>query len=252
MGNIYANANKVHVWLGPATDKNEICVVFNVFKAQPNIRRNTGESISSSALAALSKFLTRSWFTRRWVLQEVALGHTVIVHCGDQKLAWDWFRVGAKLLHTDFKRTRNHDRLPTHDLQTLENLVTLNRVKMEREGRSGKRGKESYDVMLGRLWVYHITDCTNERDRLFSLYGMSPTPRWEYSPSPSRHCPVSYNTHFASVYTAFSKGAANTGYGNEILHHAIAFGNLANRMDDGHHGYQVGIYRGSYRDHTMS
>jgi hypothetical protein len=107
---IYGTADKVHVWLGPAIEEDHVQAVFNAFKekavASDNyIRHNERirvatmrEPVSTATLIASSSFLSRLWFTRRWVLQEVALSRVVTIRCGHQKLAWEWFCVGTKLL----------------------------------------------------------------------------------------------------------------------------------------------------------
>jgi hypothetical protein len=80
MGRIYVTANTVHVWLGLATDKDNVHTVFKVFKAAAlAVKTSTSMNeddqvprgaISMSSLFAMSTFLSRAWFTRRWVLQK--------------------------------------------------------------------------------------------------------------------------------------------------------------------------------------
>jgi hypothetical protein len=92
-------------------------------------------SVSASRLLAISAFLSRAWFTRLWVLQEVALGHAVIIHCGDQKLAWDWFYPGTKLLDIVYHDSRHYqvrDMLSGAAVQALRNMITLGDVRIER------------------------------------------------------------------------------------------------------------------------
>jgi hypothetical protein len=74
MGAIYERADKVHIWLGPATPEDNIPAVFDLLKwyalstdtmveSQELHVRDTSNPLTRN----LSSFLTRPWFTRRWV-----------------------------------------------------------------------------------------------------------------------------------------------------------------------------------------
>ena len=41
------------------------------------------------------KIFSRAWFTRRWVLQEVAFARVPVVRCGHHEAPWEQFYQGA-------------------------------------------------------------------------------------------------------------------------------------------------------------
>jgi hypothetical protein len=63
MGAIYERADKVHIWLGPATPEDNIPAVFDLLKWYALSVRDASNPLTRN----LSSFLTRPWFTRRWV-----------------------------------------------------------------------------------------------------------------------------------------------------------------------------------------
>ncbi|KAF2026305.1 hypothetical protein EK21DRAFT_74521 [Setomelanomma holmii] len=84
VSHIYERATKAHVWLGSATEGNDIPSVFALFQDWLFYKRRIFEMLGSS----LTAFLMRPWFTRRWVLQEVTQTYAVTLHCGSFRLPW--------------------------------------------------------------------------------------------------------------------------------------------------------------------
>ena len=110
MGPIYSKAQSVTVWLGVEDENTEIAIpmlqrigphLVNLDHARNalelrslpfNDRRpfdTVGVPVPSMAeWRALSLFLSRTWFSRLWVLQEVALARGVTVLCGRSRCEW--------------------------------------------------------------------------------------------------------------------------------------------------------------------
>ncbi|OAL54015.1 HET-domain-containing protein [Pyrenochaeta sp. DS3sAY3a] len=84
MDQIYSRASKVHVWLGEAAPSDRMQWVFDLFREIARSDRDEGKSMDwvvnktdlwDTALPdAVDCFLSRPWFGRRWILQEVILG----------------------------------------------------------------------------------------------------------------------------------------------------------------------------------
>ncbi|KAF2833793.1 hypothetical protein CC86DRAFT_15075 [Ophiobolus disseminans] len=88
---IYARANKVHVWLGSAVDNDMIPSVFSLLRLAALATTQSDfivAHLSPSMMKSLVSFLTRPWFTRRWVIQEVEPARTAVFHCGYHRLPW--------------------------------------------------------------------------------------------------------------------------------------------------------------------
>jgi hypothetical protein len=89
MGSIYERADKVHIWLGSASDEDHIPVVFallrkhalskqasleikwsdqeEAFNEEQESSQDEELTMSDRAVNCLEAFFTRPWFTRRWV-----------------------------------------------------------------------------------------------------------------------------------------------------------------------------------------
>jgi hypothetical protein len=230
MGGIYERADKVHVWLGPATVEAQIPSVFAILK---NYALSTQKSLPvdlealSSLVEPLNAFMARPWFTRRWVLQEVERATDVTVHCGDQRLAWTWFSKGRRNLLADRADRSSSFRaigLISADItRTLDSLWSL--------GHRSDVGLTIFQL----LWDYHTSVCADERDRLFALYGMLEHKQLKSIESEFdayEQCPVDYSKHFTSVYTRIAVAGVQQGLGSEVLCHALSFGTLAQQHSD--------------------
>lgn len=103
MGTIYSKARRVVVWPG-MSDRSSTSAI-RVLKLLAE-ERGTSDSGSSSffkstifdgdALADLSSFCGRQYWSRLWIIQEVILGADVQVQCGDDSFdwsVWDYFSI---------------------------------------------------------------------------------------------------------------------------------------------------------------
>jgi len=118
MGQVYAEAIAVYVWLGPHDCSSRIALnaiqrFEQAMAAKPSYQQINGRytfsdsdtffgvlrcaPITSEEWQAISDFFSRTWFHRAWIVQEVALSRTCIFLCGDSmipkerlKLFVDW------------------------------------------------------------------------------------------------------------------------------------------------------------------
>jgi hypothetical protein len=89
MRNIYKNAERVLIWLGPSND--DIDILFESIRSIDKDRTSLCRESMSRALEAhnqprakqaLAELVARPWFKRVWVLQEVANAKTARILCG--------------------------------------------------------------------------------------------------------------------------------------------------------------------------
>ncbi|KAI8167338.1 Heterokaryon incompatibility protein 6, OR allele [Colletotrichum sp. SAR 10_70] len=87
MGDIYKSARQVVVWLGEAADDSHLVFEHlkdkSAKKSWPNIAKPTPR-LRRAWLA----LITRPWFFRTWVIQEVALSRKAVVMCGEDAAPW--------------------------------------------------------------------------------------------------------------------------------------------------------------------
>ena len=224
MGQVYARATKAHAWLGPSGDEDKTSCIFALLRSWALVSDGTATLDSSldqrtrDLSAPMALFLRRRWFSRRWVLQEVQLARAVTVHCGDNRISWNWICDGMARLHSiyDVKKiaSDSYQSPSTDALYALERAAAL------------YKRKEGSSSILDLLWDHHSSRCSDERDRVFALYGLvSPESRATFNLIDG--CPVNYSKHFTAVYTQLAATAVRAGHGMTMLAQALDFGALS-------------------------
>lgn len=89
MSGIYSDADNVCIWLGARDDYSSLAMqllpkIRNLDDFEHNVDKNT----TCDEWAALIQLMGREWFTRRWVVQEIALARKATVHCGSHTTTW--------------------------------------------------------------------------------------------------------------------------------------------------------------------
>ena len=99
MSEIYGRATKVCIWLGEGDRSSRMALEFikkEVLQLQ-NFDELCGSEQASEKWGALLDLMQRPWFSRRWVVQEIALAHSTVVYCGGDKISWKKFAVAVEL-----------------------------------------------------------------------------------------------------------------------------------------------------------
>jgi hypothetical protein len=102
MAEVYGSASRVCVWLGKGMDiaggpkiavdfiKKEVLDIWGFDK----LCENENTSVKWEALIGLMRV---PWFSRRWVVQEIALAKEGLLYCGDQTITWKQFSDAVSL-----------------------------------------------------------------------------------------------------------------------------------------------------------
>ena len=120
MGDIYRRALKVLVWLGQAEDYSDLAMdlVANMGHIDlGNIPEVIEDRDTRKAWDALFQLFRRPWWTRSWVLQEIAVARSdPLVGCGHRWLSWSYFELAHNLMMRS---------LSTRVLQTPPHTFTI-------------------------------------------------------------------------------------------------------------------------------
>lgn len=216
MGDIYAQAKKVHIWLGTSTDGSSrkifsaisgLAVVEDSSDVPEILTRICGNDYDQ----ILDSLLSRSWFTRRWVLQEAALSKQLTLRCGSDKISWPQFELGViNLAYWISAESKVESTL----------YLYIWRLKFLR-GEGSERPS-----LLELLWDFSEADCELPHDRLFALYGIASKehllPEVDYAKS--------WQQIYASVAHHYYSTEARLRvpiYPDLMLRHLVSFGSLA-------------------------
>lgn len=107
MGEVYASANPVLIWLGEGTEESdEAFELMSMTEAHDERTEKVGRRIFSLCF----ELVKREWFTRLWTVQELVLAkHDPIVGCGSKWLPWSTLaRVWQRLVIREFPEMRMH------------------------------------------------------------------------------------------------------------------------------------------------
>jgi hypothetical protein len=126
----------VTAWLGKATEDSHLAVEL-LDRAARWRERTWDHSIQDNpfshiagAWVALNKFLSRPYWTRLWIIQEVALSdETLAFRCGHHVFSWKALKAGLMTLSEDLDsviKLVSEDYSVTNDL--TESLAILDRI----------------------------------------------------------------------------------------------------------------------------
>ncbi|KAK8103505.1 uncharacterized protein PG998_010538 [Apiospora kogelbergensis] len=99
MSRIYTRARMVCIWLGEHTEESKTAIKFiqkEVMELR-NIETLCTEKRYAHKWQALQMLMQTEWFSRRWVVQEIALAKQAVVCCGADMIPWKDFAIAVEL-----------------------------------------------------------------------------------------------------------------------------------------------------------
>lgn len=114
MSKIYSEATLVYVWLGEAIPEVDITEFSTTLVLDPAQYDSLSDAQHRKSWQALSKLMKREWFSRRWVVQELALAKRAILLYGEDFLAWAQF-ADAIAIFESFEKNRILSRMVQSD-----------------------------------------------------------------------------------------------------------------------------------------
>ena len=184
MGDIYRQAERVLVWLGPG-DENT-AKVFSFFRqisarseqyginhrdveinqrpwerpvTDPNHRRALDNIPIEYDLTGIDDFYSNPWFTRLWVVQEVALAREITLCCGAHEISWQYFLTAASVqVKCVSHSTPSNLRLPYGFAGALTVFDARARYKVA----------QHINLLNCLVTLQHI-QCSNDSDRIYAV-----------------------------------------------------------------------------------
>ncbi|KAK0664574.1 heterokaryon incompatibility protein-domain-containing protein [Cercophora samala] len=98
MSLIYTSASQVCVWLGEDNDDSATAISFiHEIMQLENFDAIAANKDNATKWQSLLLLMQRPWFSRRWVVQEIALARKATIYCGKDEIAWQNFAVAVEL-----------------------------------------------------------------------------------------------------------------------------------------------------------
>ncbi|KAJ4250157.1 hypothetical protein NW762_011970 [Fusarium torreyae] len=184
MGDIYTLAQRVIVWLGPEAANSNIAIDaierlsaqidFSTFDTDAkdntlNVEygcdawvkdRNMALPLTQAEWRAIADFLSRNWFKRLWVRQEITLANSnAIVMAGGRIVEWNRL-VGATIL------IHSNEALP---LVTIPDNIAFKRAITNVTSFRKIKAMRGFDSLI--MATYQCK-CSDDRDRVYGLLGI--------------------------------------------------------------------------------
>jgi hypothetical protein len=144
MVDIFNGASNVCVWLGEGDSRSRVAMsmipkVLDLVEVDDLLKTD----LTLDELQAFLELTARPWFSRRWIVQEIASARSASLHCGKESIHWADFADAVALLN--FKK-KEVDRFVNHGL-TLDvtELVKATR-EMVRLSENGGTVERRWDV----------------------------------------------------------------------------------------------------------
>lgn len=162
---IYSGATSVLVWLGQddAEQYGAQCLDW-LQDAGRNQSTGLQAVVDSPQMLRFEAFFSRNWFKRRCVIQEVAVAPHTFILCGAKRIAWYDFIRGVAVLHA------RHDTMATELYhETLAKLCMIETLNQRSRVVPVVRVRPESVDLLQLLFQFDTSDCSDDRDRVFSL-----------------------------------------------------------------------------------
>ncbi|KAL8784217.1 MAG: hypothetical protein Q9213_004109 [Squamulea squamosa] len=191
MPSIYGEADRVCVWLGDASEDSDLAIDFmkeimqDIWKfdelCKPKLKDGRETAPYWKALVSL---IMRKWFSRRWIVQEIALAKDGLIYCGPKTISWRIFSDAVSLfvevetathrLSEIMKKSEITDHIPNFfdhvaDLSATLLIDTTNFL-FRRLPNGEKDDLLSLEYLVSRLSIFKTT---KPHDAVYSLLAIA-------------------------------------------------------------------------------
>ena len=208
MGDIYHQARTVHIWPGYSAELPSAFAFLQVITLHRNQPSRLEAWIrefraSPAGRAAVDELLHMPWFSRRWIIQEASLSHNSVIHIGSGSVSWGWFIDSLVMLESLAPQLG------------MASSTSFKGVRVSKAIRPERR------LLLDLLWEFHTTACSDPRDRIFALAGLSS----DFGPGTVRN-PLDYAAPWHETYIRAAESLIHQQNHLDVLRHVFAFGSL--------------------------
>jgi hypothetical protein len=225
MVQIYNTAERVCIWLGAGDERSDKTMEF--IRKILNLRELEDITKGERYTAQWNDFvdlMRSSWFSRRWVIQELALAKDATVHCGKAEVHWNDFKdaIGLFVRHFDtirklFKDSKQfgHNYYAIGELDPLSAKVLVDVASnVFRKNTNGTIFEPilSLETLVSTLSTFEASD---PRDTIHALRNISREIPWGSSSEEAQALTKAlpkpdYSKDLLEVYTDFVRWVIET------------------------------------------
>ncbi|CAG1996140.1 unnamed protein product [Fusarium graminearum] len=230
MVDIYSKASQVCIWLGESDSggrSDKAMEFIPTIMDFAMLERYAGDKDQADNWFALGELMRDRWFSRRWVVQEMALAKDATVHCGERAVRWSDFADAASLLVSNQERIKSlfdvsHWREGQNTLGTVESfgawilLESTSNLFRRKPNGDIKKPIKSIEYLVTSLKTF---DTGNTRDLIYSLVSIaSDTSSRVWNPEDATdELAMDYNKSEIAVYQDFTKFCVRSSQSLDVI-----------------------------------
>ena len=197
MAKIYGKADEVFISLGPENSYSFLAIgLVKELQDLENFDRSLTPEYSWT-WGALVELMKRDWFSRRWVVQELAWARQAILLCGQDAVDWSAFAQAVDLFKSDFDNIlrlitmrRHTGASPQTDIRALPatTMVSLTSAHFREVAEGSLEPLSSLETLVTELSRLQASD---PRDAIFAFLSIARDVLNRHPKSQSQSLPVS-------------------------------------------------------------
>ena len=205
MGQIFSRAHDVIAWVGPAFDGvdelfgcwaglehriREGLAGKDTYAEQLPVMLKLASELTERQLNLYTSLVSRPWFTRLWIVQEVALASQTRIRCGPSQIGFRLFGDVSQVYARAMNRRKDYNTVGVRNAQLTIN--TLARLEWtQSQGGTLRLADISYYLLAANV--------SDPRDRVFGLLGIIDHLKL-CAKQRSEPFPISYNVSCSNVF----------------------------------------------------
>jgi hypothetical protein len=187
MGQIFAQASRVLVWLGEEADNSDRGLQLLSSVANIDLAEKVLSDVERAyEWEAVFQLLQRPYFQRQWVIQELACARKAVVYCGQSSMGWAEFADAVNLvdkrrdeLHAMFHQRADYQHkprfLPDKGVLVVTRLIEAvnSTLRMSDDGQTTFPLRTLEDLVCNVSLIFQTTD---PKDAIYSVLGLARDP----------------------------------------------------------------------------
>ncbi len=181
MKEIFQNASQVCVWLGTGDESSRKAMQFiEKLGGVSDLDRVVRDSSFNEDWRAVLQLICLPWFSRIWVVQEIAVARKAKIWCGSESVDWDQLKSCVSLLALRSQISTEYSRIT--DLGAVRLVDVVNQVFRRNELGEVLGPSLSLEMLVTKLAPFQSA---SPHDRIFALLGLAnDTGMWQKTQEP--------------------------------------------------------------------
>lgn len=215
MADIYRRADNVFIWLG--NESNDSGMAMDFVRHIIELEQEDTFSVKAADLqhwTAFTSLIRRDWFSRRWVVQELALAKNAFLTCGHDVVNWKDFAAAIEFFTDRFEEIST---LWSDSLDFRRKLSTLGEIRAFPAGNivkvtssyirglddeDGFERMKSLEKLVSELVMFEAGD---PRDTVYALMSLAKDTSSHYEPWRSPSLGPMMRTHNPTIEADYKK-----------------------------------------------